>query len=435
MSSDISGSIILLVVLLLLSAYFSATETSVTAAGRGKLLALSDEHAHRRKGFLWLVDNTAKAVNITLIGNNMVNIAASAVATSLAINFFGAFGPILAVGIMTVLIVVFCEILPKNFAIAKKESVLLFTLPFLRLFDFLMTPFTWILAVILRLVGKALKMDLVSFSALVSREEIDHIVTAGGESGALEEEERKMIHSVIAFEETRVSEVMAPRIDVYAIDEEGTVEEAITIFTESGHSRIPVYKEDLDDVIGILYAKDLLAPLSSGEKNISIPKIMRKPLFMPETMKTDEALDTMKKSKKHIAIVVDEYGGMAGLITLEDLIEEIVGDIQDEYDTETPEIQEESEGVYLVQGQVNLEDLSEVLDYPFDSAFEDVDTLAGMLLELAGNFPKEGQTMSYASWNIKVKEVQNHRILFVRMERSKGTEATSLENQGTPPRK
>ncbi len=343
MSSDISGSIILLVVLLILSIYFSATETSITAAGKGKLLALSDEYPHRRKGFLWLVDNTAKAINVTLIGNNLVNIAASAVATTLALKLFGALGPALAVAVMTVLIVVFCEILPKNFAIAKRERVLLFSLPFLKLFSTIMTPVTWSLRAVLKLFGAIAGTDLVSYSSLISRQEIDHIVSEGSAAGALEEDERKMIHGVIAFEETRVSEVMEPRTDVYAIEQEGTAEEAVKIFIESGHSRIPVYREDLDQVIGILYAKDLLGPLARSDKNISILKLMRKPLFVPETMKTDEALDTMKKSRTHIAIVIDEYGGMAGLITLEDLIEEIVGDIQDEYDTETPEIQVEDE--------------------------------------------------------------------------------------------
>ncbi|NLD04459.1 MAG: HlyC/CorC family transporter [Synergistaceae bacterium] len=416
MSSDISGSIILLVVLLILSIYFSATETSITAAGKGKLLALSDEYLHRRKDFLWLVDNTAKAINVTLIGNNLVNIAASAVATTLALKLFGALGPVLAVAIMTVLIVVFCEILPKNFAIAKKERVLLFSLPLLRLISSIMTPVTWSLRAVLRFFGKIAGMDLVSYSSLISRQEIDHIVSEGSAAGALEEDERKMIHGVIAFEETRVSEVMEPRTDVHAIEQDGTVAEAVKIFFESGHSRIPVYREDLDQVIGILYAKDLLVPLARSDKNISVQKLMRKPLFVPETMKTDEALDTMKKSRTHIAIVIDEYGGMAGLITLEDLIEEIVGDIQDEYDTEIPEIQVEDENTYLIQGQVNLEELSDALAYPFDTAFEDVDTLAGMVLELSGDFPTQDQLVTYGSWDIHVLEVHNHRILQVRMK-------------------
>jgi putative hemolysin len=412
---DISGSIILLVVLMLFSVYFSATETSITAAGKGKLLALSDEHPDKKKGLQWLVDNTPQAINVTLIGNNLVNIAASAVATSVAIHLFGVLGPAYAVLIMTTLIVVFCEILPKNVAIAKKESTLLRNLPLLRFLNVIMWPITFIIQLMLKLIGKIVGLNLSSYSAFVSREEIDHIVTEGSESGALEEGESKMIHGVIEFEDTRVSEVMAPRIDMCAIEEDGTIEEAVKLFMDSGHSRIPVYREDLDNILGILYAKDLLAPLSK-QKNTSIADLMRKPIFVPETMKTDEALEIMKKSKKHMAVVVDEYGGVAGVITLEDLIEEIVGDIQDEYDKETPEILKESENSYLVQGQVNLEDLSESLKYPFDESFEEVDTLAGMVLELTGNFPKQGETITYGAWDIHVLEVQNHRILLVRMK-------------------
>lgn len=416
MSSDLAGSIGLLAVLMLLSVYFSATETSITAAGKGKLLALSDEYPHRKKDFLWLVDNLARSINITLVGNNLVNIASSAVATALSLRLFGTMGPVYAVVIMTILIVIFCEILPKNIAIAKKDSVLLFCLPFLRALSFIMKPITAFLTLMLHGLGALLGMDLVSYSALISREEIDHIVSQGGASGALEEAERKMIHGVIAFEETRVSEVMCPRIDIYSIDHEETVGEAVKIFTQSGHSRIPVHKEDIDDVVGFLYAKDLLNPLMGGEKDAPVSKFQRKALFVPETMKTDETLDIMKKSKKHIAVVVDEYGGTAGLITLEDLIEEIVGDIQDEYDTETPEISQENDGSFMVQGQVNLEDLAEALSYPFDTYFEEVDTLAGMILMISGNFPHQGQTITFGPWDIKVIDVQNHRIISAKLK-------------------
>ena len=427
LSSDIIVSIVLLAVLLILSIYFSATETSITAAGKSKLLVLSFEYPHRKNGLLWLAENTSKAINVTLIGNNLVNIAASVVATSLGIKLLGKFGPFAVVGIMTFFIVIFCEILPKNYAIAKRESVLIFCIPFLHFFSVLMTPVTFLLTAILQIIGKITDTDLVSYSSLVSREEIDHIVTEGRTSGVLEEGESKMIHGVIGFEDTRVSEVMAPRIDVYSIEEDGTAAEAVKIFVESGHSRIPVYKEDLDTVIGVLYAKDLLYPLAKGKSDIKITDIMRKPMFVPETMRTDEALDIMRKSKKHIVIVVDEYGGMAGLVSLEDLIEEIVGDIQDEYDTETPDVLKESDGTYLVQGQVNLEDLSEALNYPFDDAFEEVDTLAGMILEIAGNFPSQGQTVSYGPWKITALEIQSHRIIQVRM-RYDETDASSNED-------
>jgi CBS domain containing-hemolysin-like protein len=249
----------------------------------------------------------------------------------------------------------------------------------------------------------------------VTREDFEVIVNESGESGAIEEDERKMISGVIAFEETRVSEIMVPRTDMTAFSSDTAVGEASGVFVESGHSRVPVYEKELDKIIGVLYAKDLLDPLSRGDLTVDISSVTRKPLFIPETIKTDEAFELMKKSKTHIAIVVDEYGGTAGLITLEDLLEEIVGDIQDEYDDETPDILEEREGVYLAQGYVNLDEMSEALGYPFE--FEDVDTAAGMLLSIKGNFPEQGESVSYGPWKITAVEVAEHRILQVRVER------------------
>lgn len=414
MDSDLSGSIVLLIVLLILSAFFSAAETSITSISKGRLLALADEYPNKKKKLMWLTDSISSAVNLTLIGNNLVNIASSAVATSLALQLFGKIGTAYAVIVLTAFIVIFCEVLPKNFAIAHSDTVVLSTLSSLQLFRVILSPFALLISIVLKIVGKITGTNLESSSAVISREEFDHIVTEGSESGALEEDESKMIRGVIDFEDTRVSEVMVPRIDMIALADTDSIEDSVKLFVGSGHSRIPVYHEDLDDIRGILYAKDLLIPLSV-HKDRTIIDLMRKPTFIPETMKTDEVLEIMKKTKTHIAIVVDEYGGVAGVITMEDLIEEIVGDIQDEYDKETPDIQKDAENVYTVQGQVNLEDLSEALDYNFADDFEEVDTLAGMVLELSGNFPAKGAVIDYKEWKIEVLDVQNHRVLLVKM--------------------
>lgn len=415
MDTDLSGSLLLLFLLLVLSNFFSAAETSITASTRGKLLALADEYPERKKGLLWLSENISNAINITLIGNNLVNIAASSVAAALAIKLFGTVGAAWSVFVMTALIVVFCEVLPKNIAISEQDSVLMRSLPILLKLRILLWPMVFVIQSALSLVEKISGKKLSSYSGLASREELEHIVTEGSESGVLDEDESEMIHSIIDFEETKVSEVMVPRVDMEAIEIQCSIEEAVGLSLKSGHSRIPVYEEDLDEIRGVLYAKDLLNLLAGGQKK-TIAELMRKPMFVPETMKTDEALETMKKSKKHIAIVVDEYGGTAGIVTLEDLIEEIIGDIQDEYDRETPEIQQEGENCWLAQGQANLEDLSDAVDYPFCEEFDEVDTLAGMILELSGNFPSKGETISYKSWDFHVLDVQKHRVLEVRLK-------------------
>jgi len=411
------GSIGLLLVLLIFSFFFGSVETAITAAGKAKLKVLEGVHPEKKKGFAWLSANMQRALSISLVGNNIVNVAASSVATVMFSKIFGyGRGSALAVVVITALIVVFCEILPKNIAIVHKDFVLYNSLTPLRLLNIVLWPLICAVQKCIAFMGRMLGLNLDTYNSFVTREDLEVIVNESGEAGAIEEDERKMISGVIAFEETRVSEVMVPRTDMKAISSDTTVAEAAAIFLESGHSRVPVYEKELDKITGVLYVKDLLAPLSSGAQSDVVANVHRKPLFIPETQKTDEAFDMMKKSKTHIAIVVDEYGGTAGLVTLEDLLEEIVGDIQDEYDDEMPDVMEERPGVYLVQGNVNLDELSETLSYSFE--FEDVDTVAGMLLSLKGNFPEEGEIVEYGPWKLTAIEVADHRILQVRMEMS-----------------
>jgi CBS domain containing-hemolysin-like protein len=399
----------------MMSFYFSSTETAITAAGKMKLKALENTYPDRKNSLAWLSDNIQRALTVTLVGNNIVNIASSVLATTTFTVFFGSvWGPFIAVVVMTTLVVIFCEILPKNIAMAHKEPVIYHTLPILRFFGFVLAPLISVLQSVVWFIGKifGLKLDVQNF--FVTREDLEIMVHASGESGALEEDERKMINGVISFEETRISEVMVARTDMETIPSDTTVEQASRMFLENGHSRVPVYASELDKITGVLYVKDLLGPLSDGVRDMSIEGLQRKPLFLPETVKTDEAFELMKQSRTHIAIVVDEYGGTAGLVTLEDLLEEIVGDIQDEYDDEIPDVLEERTGVYLVQGYVNLDELSETLNYGFE--FDDVDTVAGMLLTLKGNFPEEGESVRYGPWQMSALEVVDHRILQVRIE-------------------
>lgn len=415
MSDDVTGNVVLLLFCLSLSFFFSSVETAITATRRARLLALKDTHANRAKLFDWVLNEPQRALTVTLVGNNIVNIAASAFATSLAIRLMGNTGTWLAVALMTLIIVVFCEILPKSIAITCPERILTTTLPVLKKLNNLLAPVLWLTSRLVQSIGKLFGMDLSSKNPFVTREEIEHIVNVGEETGALEEDERRMIHGVISFEETRVSEVMVPRTDMVAVPSSLTVGKAVETFRETGHSRMPVYEGDLDHIVGILYVKDLLEHLAQGRVQEPISTLHRPPLFVPETMKTSEIFEIMKKGRVHMAIVVDEYGGTAGLVTLEDLLEEIVGEIQDEYDRETPPILQEDEGCFLVQGHVNLEDLSEALDSHFES--EDVDTVAGLVLALAGDFPKPGQRLDYGPWEIEVVEVKGHRITQVRLIR------------------
>ncbi len=412
-------SAVLLILLLLLSAFFSASETAITSSGRGKILALIDRHPYRKRFFDWLLQDVQRVLTIVLISNNLVNIAASAIGTSLAITRMGHLGILIAVPLMTALIVIFGEVFPKSATIVNSDAVLVMSLPFLRLLDVLLAPFLWLLLAAVKLLGVLFKVELKMRHPFVTREEFEQMVNIGEESGALEEAERRMIHGVISFEETRVYEIMVPRTDMDAVPADCTLSEAIKIFQEHGHSRIPVFNENLDDIVGILYVKDTIPHLVKGDLDSPVSSIMREALFVPETMRVVELFNNMKRRHIHMGVVVDEYGGVAGIATLEDLLEEIVGEIQDEYDKENPSFTPEDDGSFIVQGHVGLEDLSELLNAPFES--EDAESLAGLVLSISGDFPCQGDRVAYqapdgsGAWDIEVLEVEDHRIKLLRL--------------------
>ncbi len=415
MNADIAQSCLVLAVLLCLSAFFSSSETAITTTGRMRILALQEKHPHLQKLFQWVVHDPQSVLTVVLISNNMVNIGASALTTAMAIRLMGPEGAFWAVGIMTVLIILFGEIFPKSIAIIYPEKLVLFSLPLLWGLHFLLSPLIWIFHRVVRFFGTLFKIDLTPGLVFVTRKEIEQVVQMGGVSGALEEEERKMIHSIITFEETRAFEIMIPRTDMVALPRETTVTEAVSIFEENGHSRIPVFDGNLDNITGTLHIKDLIKSLSSGETDVAVQELARESLFVPEVMKIAELFNIMREDRVHMAIVVDEYGGTAGLVTLEDLLEEIVGEIQDEYDQELPPIRWTEDGTYLVDGNVNLGDLGEVLGDLFEA--EDVDSIAGLVLSLSGSFPAKGSSVTYGNWSIEVKEILGHRITQVALRK------------------
>jgi CBS domain containing-hemolysin-like protein len=413
-------SFLWLAVLLFLSAFCSASETAITTAGRSKLLALQETGHLYKSLFQWLLDDIQRVLTLCLIFNNIVNIGASTLATAVAIQLFGEGALIFVVPVMTVVIVIFGEILPKTAAMSYTDRILLFCMPVLRVLDFLFWPVTRLMLVSVRAVGWLLRVDLSrqgAFVAFVTREEIEQVVNIGEQSGVLEAAERRMINGVIDFEETRVREIMVPRVDMVALEATDTVGSATEVFVEHGHSRLPVYDESPDDIVGILYVKDMLKHLSAGELSLPVRGLVRKPMFVPDSIRTVELLEAMRRDRVHIAIVVDEYGGIAGIVTMEDLLEEIVGEIQDEYDQEAPDILEEGNGTYLVQGNMNLEDLSEALQCPFES--EDAESIAGLVLSLAGKFPEDDEEFEYGDWLIKIVDLEDHRIKLLRLTRKK----------------
>ena len=226
-----------------------------------------------------------------------------------------------------------------------------------------------------------------------------------------------MIDGIIDFDETRVHEIMIPRTDMIALEADDTLAEAVKLFIDEGHSRIPVYEESPDNIIGILYVKDTLKNLLDSDLTCEVKSLLRKPIFVPETIRTAELLENMRREHIHIAIIVDEYGGVAGLVTMEDILEQIVGEIQDEYDQEVPEVQKIDDNTYSVQGSISLENLSEALGSEFES--EDAESLGGLVLTMSGGFPEEGEIFNYGSWQIKVEALEEHRIKLLSLTKRK----------------
>ena len=412
-----AGIITGFVVLFLLSAFFSGAETSITATGTGKLRTLQETGKYRflNSTFQWLIDDTQEALTVCLIANNVVNISASALASSVALGIFGAGALVVVVPVMTVLIVIFGEILPKSAAMVYAEHVLIFAAPILRVLAFLIAPIAWAMKKCVTGIGLLLHIDLGTQQVFVTRDEIEQFVKIGEESGALEASERRMIDGIIDFDETRVHEIMIPRTDMIAIEADAKLGDAVSLFIDEGHSRIPVYEESPDNIIGILYVKDTLKNLSEGNLSSGVRELLRKPIFVPETIRTAELLENMRREHIHIAIIVDEYGGVAGIVTMEDILEQIVGEIQDEYDKEAPEIQKLDDGSYMVQGIMSLEDLNEELGTDFHS--DDAETIGGLVLILSGSFPDEGEVFHYEGWTMRVAGLEDHRITLLNLSK------------------
>lgn len=388
-SSDIS-QIIFLLILLSFSAFFSSAETALTTVNRIRMRTLSESGDKRADKVLKITEDSAKMLSAILIGNNIVNLSASSIATTLAISIFGSVGAGIATGIITFLILIFGEVSPKTLATINADKI---ALKIAGIISALMTILTPVIFIINKLSLGVIFLFGVKPSdgnKIMTEEELRTIVDVGQETGVIEDEERDMIHNVFDFGDAEAKEVMIPRIDMTFIHIDSTYEELLEIFREDKFTRLPVYDESTDNVVGIINMKDLL--LMHNTDNFSIRGIMREPYFTYEHKNTSDLFIEMRKSSISLAIVLDEYGVTAGLITLEDLLEEIVGEIRDEYDSdEQDDITQLSDCEFLVLGSANIEDVSEDLGIKLES--NDYDTIGGYCLEQLDHLPEVNETI------------------------------------------
>lgn len=380
--------IVVLFLLLLLSAFFSSAETALTTVNRIRMRTLAEDGDTHARRVLRITDDSGKMLSAILIGNNIVNLSASSIATSLAIKLWGSVGAGIATGVLTLLILIFGEISPKTLATIHSERIALSYSGAIEMLMKVMTPVIYIINKLSMGFLLLLRVDPNADTQQMTEEELRTLVDVSKESGVIESEEHTMINNVFDFGDAQAKEVMVPRIDMTFANVESTYDELIEIFQEDKFTRLPIYEETTDNVIGILNMKDLL--LYKDKEHFSIRDIMREPYFTYEHKNTAELFFEMRQSSISLAIVLDEYGATAGLITLEDLLEEIVGEIRDEYDTdeEDPVIQL-NEREFIVLGSTNLDDLCEALNLNFTS--EDYDTIGGYLIGLLDHLPEENE--------------------------------------------
>lgn len=401
-----------LAILIVFSALFSSAETALTTCNKIKARSMAEEGDKRAQRLLEVTDNRAKMLSTLLIGNNVVNISASSLATVLATKLLGSSGAGIATGILTIVILLFGEITPKTLATVYADQLSLF---FCVPVSFLMKVLTPVIVVVNTLSGGLLRLFRVDPNAkadTMTEEELRTIVDVSHEDGVIEKDERNMIKNVVDFGDSQAKDIMVPRIDMTLVDVDATYEELMEIFRKDKFTRLPVYEEAADNVIGIINMKDIL--LYRPGEQFSIRDYLRKAYYTYEYKKTAELLSELRAANASIAIVLDEYGTTAGLVTLEDLLEEIVGDIRDEYDDdETDEFSKVTEKEFLVEGSTKLDDVNDELGLQLES--EDYDTIGGFVIGLLDHLPVVGESTEFERVRFIVEQMQKKRIETIRV--------------------
>ena len=404
-TSDIL-QLVILVLLLSASAFFSSAETALMTSNKLRIRNLAENGDKRAEKVLEITANTDKMLSAILIGNNIVNLSASALSTTLTLKMFGSSLVCVATGVLTFLILVFGEITPKNVASKNAEDMALKYIGIISVLVIVLTPAIYIVN---KVAGIVISLFIKNNddNNMVTEDELRAMVEVSHEDGVIEKEEKKMIVNVVDFGDTVAGDIMLPRVDMVMVSVESSYEEILKIFREERYTRIPVYEESPDNVIGILNVKDFL--LIEDKENFSVKEHLREPLYTYEYKKTSSLMVDMRKTGANIVIVLDEYGTTVGLITLEDMLEEIVGEIRDEFDAEEDEgITKISETEYLIDGSTNLDDVNDRIGLELSS--EEYESIGGIIMEKLGRLPVEGEVITFDNIVLTVKKMDHARI-------------------------
>ena len=422
-----TGQLITVIILLCLSAFFSSSETALTTVNQIRMRTLADNGDKRAARVLRVTGNPGKMLSAILIGNNIVNLSASSISTSLAIHLFGNTGAGIATGILTFLILIFGEVTPKTMATIKADSMYLTAAAPIGFLMKILTPVIFIINKLSLGLMFLLHVNIKDAQKKMTEEELRTIVDVSQENGVIEHEERDMIHNLFDFGDAEAKEIMVPRIDMTFVQADATYQEVLDIFRQDMFTRLPVYEDSTDNVIGIINMKDFL--LQNDTPEFSVRNLLREPYFTYEHKNTADLFLEMRKSSISLAIVLDEYGVTAGLITLEDLLEEIVGEIRDEYDAdEEDDITRISDREFYVLGSANLNDVSEALSLHFTS--DDYDTIGGYCLGLLDHLPEKNEIiLTDNNILIRIDRMEKNRIERIYIRLPEPLEETSSEQK------
>lgn len=417
MEVNIYMQLILLIILIFVSGFFSASETSLMSLSKIRLRHMVESKVKNADTIEKMLNTPNKMLGAILLGNNAVNTGASAVATVLAISIFGTSGVGLATISMTVLILIFGEITPKSLAMQYPEKFALLVAPIINFLSVIFSPLLYVLTKLTNRIIKLLGGTPDDKKPFITHEELKTIVDVSSKEGILEKEEKDMIYNIFEFGDLRVGDLMIQRMDVLAISKDASYDEVLEIFNTKKFSRLPVYDDTIDNISGMLYAKDLFFSNISEKDfslNFKVEDYMRDPLMTFEFIKISDFFKQMKGDRNHIAIVLDEYGGVAGLVTMEDIIESIFGEINDEFDESIEsDIEVIKEDEYVVNGNIKLDELNDLIGTTFES--EEFESFGGFIIGVLGRLPKNGEIVNYYNYKFIVELVSKNRIIKVRI--------------------
>jgi len=426
---------ITLVAALVGSAFFSSSETALTALGEARVRALIESGGRRARLLKLWQKHPDRILSALLLGNTLVNVGMGSLTALIADEMGASHALALLTGLTTVIILLFGEITPKTFAKRHASGFAVFIIPLVALVYWILYPLAWLFVQLPRALARATGSDETPPESVTSQE-LGYLIEMGAKQGSIDKVRQQLLSSVLAFTEVLVKEIMIPRTQVVALEETASYDEALKLVTESELSRIPVYRNSLDEIIGVLYVKSLLADVKKGiaPGQFSLPKYLRKPFFVPEAMKVSRLLTEMQKRRTHLATVVDEFGGTSGIVTLEDVVEEIVGEIHDESDIEDKKLKVLSDGVILADAQVSIRDLETHLGIEFPEG-GDYETLGGFLTATAGRVPPAGSLVVWGGLTFTVKAADDRRVQKVEIARKPAPGAAATGSQHNAPDK